>query len=138
MKKKPALRKRSRALWVMCIGFALFSFTGFTRMVDSIVNWHWLNFSGIWPGPWYLVFSGGLWGIAGLTALGWLLLSLPCSRQVAAGVALVYAVTYWIDRLFIGRPEGSLPNYTIAGLSTLLGLLFVFLILRPWVAAGSK
>ncbi len=86
----PAPRKRNLALWMLTLGFLLLSFAGFLRMVNSILNWYWLNFAGIRPGPGYLVISGGLWGLAGLAALIWLWFAFPWHRQVGAGAALFF------------------------------------------------
>ena len=131
-------RKRTLALWLIYFGFALFSFSGFTRMGDSILNWYWLNFAGVHPGPWYLVTSGGLWGVTGLAALVWLWFSLPWHRQVGAGVALFYGLSFWMDRLFVGKLEGGLSNSGFSTLLTFLGLAAVFLVLRPWINLKSK
>lgn len=130
--------KRTPILWMVYFGFALLTLAGFLRMVDSILNWYWLSFSGVRPGPWYLVASGGLWGVVGLAALGWVWLPLPRYRLVGAGAALFYGLSYWIDRLFVGSPEAGLPNSGFGVLITLLGLALVFLALRPWIDLNQR
>ena len=130
-------RKRNLAYWMVYVGFLLLSLAGFLRMVNSILNWYWLNFAGIRPDPGYLVISGGLWGLAGLAALIWLWFAFPWHRQVGAGAALFLGLSYWIDRLFIGNPEGGLPNSTFSAILTVVGLVVVFFVLRPW-ANGYK
>lgn len=137
MHKKTAPHKRNLALWMVYVGFILLCLAGFLRLQNSILNWYWLNFAGVRPGPWYLAFSGGLWGLVGLAALIWLWFTLPWHRQVGAGAALFFGLSYWIDRLFIGNPQGSLPNFTFSAILTLLGLVFVFFVLRPW-ATGDE
>ncbi len=115
--------------WVLWIGFAYLTITGWVRMVAAIVDWYWLNLTKMSPGPLYLAISGGLWGLVGLVALFWIVLRRPAYRLVGAAAALFFALTYWIDRLFISTsPSGNTP---FAILLTFFLLLYVFLVLRP-------
>jgi hypothetical protein len=132
LNKRTAPCSHRLALWIIYLGFAWLAFSGFVRMMDSFVNWYWYGYVRISPGPWYLAVSGGLWGLSGLLALVWLLFSFPWRRQIAAGAALFYGLTYWIDRLFVNNREGALPNSPFAILLTFLGLGIVFLVLQPW------
>lgn len=125
-------RKHTLASWTVLIGFALFSFWGFVRLVDSVMNWYWYTFAGIQPGPWYLAASGGLWGICGLLALIWLFFALPHWRQVASGAALLYALSCWLDRLLVSKVNGGLSNGMLPALVTLLCIGYVIAVLRPW------
>jgi hypothetical protein len=132
LKRKGMPRKHSLALWIVYLGFAWLAFSGLVRMIDSIVNWYWYTFAGIRPGPWYLTISGGLWGVSGLAALIWLLFALPQHRRVAVGIAVFYSLTYWLDRLFASQQKVGLANSAFPVLLTILGLVFIFLALRPW------
>jgi hypothetical protein len=117
--------------WVLCLGFAIFALYGWARMGYAILNWYWLTFSGIHPGPLYIAVTGGLWGLAGLIALAWILLRLPWHRLVGLSAALFFVLTYWIDRLFIAADPGSSSNTLFAALFTLILLVYAILVLRP-------
>lgn len=118
--------------WVLWLGFALFSLTGWTRMIYAIINWYWLNFVGIRFGPLYQVISGGLWGLVGLAALAWVILRRPWYRLVGAGAALFIALTYWLDRLVVIISPDSGANAAFAVGLTVFALAFVLLVLRPF------
>jgi hypothetical protein len=115
--------------WILWIGYAFLAASGWVRMVSSIESWYWLNFAGVRPGPLYLAITGGVWGGVGLVALVWMALRRPWYRLVGMAAALVFALTYWIDRLLFVRPGGS--NAPFAVLVTLLGLAYAVLMLRP-------
>jgi hypothetical protein len=118
--------------WFLWFGFALFALFGWVRMLYAILDWYWLDFSGIRPGPLYLVITGGLWGLVALAALIWIVLRRPWYRLVGLGAALFLALTYWIDRLFISTSPGGSSNTLFAALLTLLLLAYVALVLRPF------
>jgi hypothetical protein len=100
-------------------------------MVNAITNWYWLDFAQIRPGPLYLAVTGGLWGLAGLVALVWIVLRRPGFPLVGCGAALLFALTYWVDRLFISTHPDGTGNTPFAILLTLILLAYVILVLRP-------
>ncbi len=134
--RSPASARRSScwvamqngALWA---GFAYVALSGWVRLVTAITDWYWLNFAQIKPGPLYLAITGGLWGLAGMAALVWMILRLPGYRLVGLGAALFMALTYWIDRLFISTNPAGAGNTPFAILLTLLLLAYTALALRP-------
>jgi hypothetical protein len=136
LKKKTAPRKRSLAVWIIYLGFAWLAFSGFVRMIDSIISWYWYTMAGIQPGPLYLAISGGLWGLCGLFALVWLWFGGARGRKAASAAAVFYAVTFWLDRLLVSRLAAS--NHTFPALLTLLGLAYILLVLRPWEKTADK
>jgi len=117
--------------WVLYLGFAFFGLSGWVRMGYAIQNWYWLIFSGIQPGPLYMIVSGALWGLVGFAALAWMIFRRQWYRLVGLGAALFFAFTYWIDRLFIATGPGSSSNTPFAALMTILLLVYVALVLRP-------
>lgn len=118
--------------WMVWLSFAVLSVAGWMRMIDSITDWYWLDLAGVWPGPNYLAGSGGLWGAAGLVAAVWLLVRYSSGRVAATFIALGIALTYWIDRLFIGQAPQAGSNGLFALLVTLLWLAAVAQALRSW------
>lgn len=134
MDQKNRKHRRSLAYWTLLAGFFLVTAAGTARMIASISNWYWLNFAGVQPGPLYLVITGGVWALIGLEALIWLWFRLPRNRVVATGLALLLAATYWLDRLLVRNPETGLQNTGFVIGLTLLGMMFVVAVLRPWVS----
>jgi hypothetical protein len=128
-----SMKLRDRPLFrlILLLGLALFSLNGWLRMAGSFAYWYWLAAANIQPGPLYLLISGVLWGAAGLFALVWIALRRPHYRLVGIAVVLMYAVTYWADRLLIRNPETNLPNIIFAALFTLLALIYGWYFLQP-------
>jgi hypothetical protein len=117
--------------WLLGIGFALFTLSGWARMIYSITDWYWLNFAGVKPGPLYLAITGGVWGLAGLVALTWIVMRKAWFRLVGSAVALLFALTYWMDRLFVITAPDSGNNTAFAVLLTFFGLAYALLALQP-------
>jgi hypothetical protein len=136
LNRKTTSRKRWLVEWCVYFGFAWLAFSGFVRMTDAIINWYWYTLSGIQPGPLYLVISGGVWGLFGLLALVWLWFGLAWSKRVASGAAVFITLTFWLDRLLIGKQ--AMANHTFPAVLTLLGLVYVGLVLRPWEETLTK
>lgn len=121
-------RKYNLTFWVMWLGYLYVCASGWMRVLDAITDWYWLNLAGVTPGPLYLVISGAAWGLAGLAALLWLFFQWPWHRLVGLGAALFFALTYWLDRLFVAQNP---QNLAFAAGFTLILLLYVFGVTRP-------
>ena len=119
-------------MWVLIFGYALISIAGWVRMVQTFIDWDWLNAAHVWPGPFYLAATGALWGVAGMVVVIWLWLRRKGARQAAFGIALFLALTFWADRLLLlgMNPYGG-NNLFAAGV-TLIGLIFTGVVLQPW------
>lgn len=126
---KPAPHKRTLSLWILLMGFLALSIYGWARLGYSLQDWYWLNFSGVRPGPAYLVVTGGLWGVSGLVAAVWIYLLRNGYRIVGSGAALFMALLYWIDRIFFNSASGMGPNATFAMGMTLFLLAYTALAL---------
>jgi len=112
------------------MGFLVFAAAGWMRMIDSIADWYWLTLAGVSPGPLYLALTGALWGLVGGIALVWLVFRLPRLRLVSFSAAVLFAVSYWADRLFVRNPETA-SNDVFAGVFTVILLGFAFWAIRP-------
>jgi hypothetical protein len=131
MDTKTRRRKRSFFFWGLLLGFAFLSLSGWSRLFGSINSWYWLTLANISPGPLYLAVTGAVWGIIGLAALLWIGLRRPGYPQAGTIAALLFALTYWADRLLFRQTEASVPNLLFSMLFTLFCLLYVLLILKP-------
>lgn len=120
--------KHRFGFWVLWLGYLYLCVSGWMRMVTSIIDWYWLNQAGVTPGPLYLAITGAGWGLVGLAALLWLLFGWPWSRLAGTAAALVFALTYWMDRLWVA--EGPQNLVFTAGF-TLILLCFVVGELKP-------
>jgi hypothetical protein len=122
---------RKRGSWLLLVGYAILSAYGWTRLVGSITDWYWLStVAGIRPGALYLAVTGGLWGVIGLAALVWVFLARPGYRAAGMAAALLFALTYWIDRLFVAQ-NGKDSNLWFAVGFTVICLGYTALVLRP-------
>jgi hypothetical protein len=123
--------------WMFIFGMALFSAAGWMRMIDTLNDWYWLDqVAAITPGPLYLTITGGLWGVAALAAVVWVLLRLPRWRSGGLATVVFIASTYWADRLLVTRAEDGFVNAGFSALLTILGIGLALLLLLPFGKEG--
>ena len=96
------------------------------RFQQAIANWNFLLQLGIYPGPLYLAFGGALWGILGLFAALALWYRLTWSAIATEVSVLLFAASYWIDRLVFNRSAVTQTNGFFAVGLTILGLIYSF------------
>lgn len=130
--RAPVSRMRRFLMRLLFLSYVLVSIAGWMRLIETILEWRWLVYGGVWPGPLYIAAMGGLWGLAGLLGAVAVWLRRPGMRMAAFGVALFLALTYWTDRLLVVSLNQYGNNLFFAAGLTLLGLLCAGLILRPW------
>lgn len=129
---KSPLKKRPFRLWVLWLGLLICGLAGWVRAIYAAANWNWLNFSGMTPGPWYLVITGVLWGLVGSIAVVWFLLRKPWSNLVSVSAVLAFALLYWADRILFHAGQSGSDNTLFAVLFTLLIVLYALAAARPW------
>jgi hypothetical protein len=124
----PKVKRHPRSIlfWISVALFLGFSFLGWLRLQQSIVNWQWLVSIGVTPGPLYLAITGGLWGVAGLAAGIGLWLRWPWARLVAKIAVIFLVISYWADRLAFSRAGDDQANLVFAIIVSLIGMGFVF------------
>jgi len=136
--KSPAMpqsKKSSKTIWTRLLILALLvmAWTGFTRLLQSILNWSWLIDLEITPGPLYLAIYGALQGcLALISAVGlwsgksW---AYPFSR---AAVILLFLM-YWLERILFTRSTSGWTNlpFSIAASLVLLAFALVELSRKP-------
>lgn len=124
------LKDSSEAVHWLALFFAAGILLGWLRVGQAVVSQALLDAYAGWPLSLYLVVSGGLWGTAGLPAL-WALIFQPArARQVIWAAALFYPLSYWLDRLLVGRSEEARTGYPFMAAASLAWLLFCYFTLR--------
>ena len=129
---------RSLSFWVIWLIYIWMTFTGWERFTKGIVDYYWLNLAGLVPGPDYIIGTGLLWGLVGLAVVAWMVMGKPGYRQAAYGLALFFMLTYWADRVFFTQSMGDRHNMLFSALLTLICLLYVTAVLRPFPAKQAE
>lgn len=124
----PASKRPGRpfALKLLIVDLLFFSWMGWVRFQQALVDWTWLQSLPVAPDPLYLAASGAVWGLLGLAAglglwlrRGW---SIGLARITAAWIAL----SYWLERLLLGRAPETQVNLPFALTLTALALFYTF------------
>jgi len=132
VKVKSRLTGRPLSLWLLLAGYLLAALFGFIRLLASIINWYWLTFANIAPGPLYLAVTGAVIGLVSLVVLAWIWLGRPGYRLMGTAGALFFALLYWFDRLVVMNSVDRLYNAVFAAGVTVLSLVYITIVLRPW------
>ncbi len=122
--------KRTLSLNVLAFCMLGISLFGWLRLQQAVLDWDFLIQLGVQPGPLYLALGGILWGVLGLTATVSLWYRLSWSVIFTKTAALVFAASYWIDRLALGRSAASQTNLYFAIGLTLISLIYTFGVLE--------
>jgi len=125
--KNPRARpKRSLSLGALTLVMLVFSLFGWLRLQQAVSNWGFLIQLGIQPGPLYLAAGGALWGLLGLTAAVSLWYRLSGAVVFTETTAVVFAASYWLDRLAFSRSAVGQSNLFFALGLTAFGLIYTF------------
>lgn len=124
----PAPKRPGRpfALKLLIAGLLFFSWMGWVRFQQALVNWTWLQSLPIAPSPLYLAASGAVWGLLGLVAGLGLWLRRGWSIGLARIAATWFALSYWLERLLLGRAPATQVNLPFALTLTALALFYTF------------
>lgn len=131
LKEKRVERNDGWGVGLVELGLLVIASLGWLRLWRSIVDWYWLDYAGISPGPLYLAITGALWGILGLLGYVALKLRRKWSRTAAFGVGLLIVITYWIDRLLVSGVEITAENSGFMVLVSVIGLVYALIVLKP-------
>jgi len=105
-------------------GLLYLSLMGWSRLILSISDRDILLELGLVPGPFYLAISGAAWGVLGLAAAALLYVSRRWARWAVFLSGLLFALSYWLDRLFLVRTPQAQANWPFALFFTLVLLIF--------------
>jgi len=126
----PAHPDRTWELTLLVIVLAVLGWCGMLRAVEAVINWAFLTYLGIYPGPWYLVFSGLTWGMGLLVAATGLVFRQHWATAYSVGFTLFCTTWYWVDRLLLTRSVSDQYNLPFLAGLTVTFLIFEIVILR--------
>ena len=129
----PAASRPKRVFWVrfLALIFLFLSLLGWLRLEQALLNQRLLAQLGAWPGPVYIALGGAVWGLAGLPAALGLWGRRAWSGIAARLAALVFLLTYWIDRLWFSAERMPVINWPFS-----LGVSIIWLVLVYWITAS--
>ena len=107
---------------------------GWLRLITVLRQWSFLQNLSPAPPVVYLAITGLVWGVLGAFLVWGLFLGRPWAPRLMQISALLYAVTYWLDRLLIADRSAITSRWPFAFGLTILLLVFTFWVLsRPKV-----
>ncbi len=134
----PVARIRSYFwLRLLALIFLVLAVMGWVRFEEAIRLWNLLISLGLLPGPLYLALTGALWGLIGVAPAVGLWFGYRWATLWSAAAALIYPLTYWIDRLWIAQRAEGFPNEVFALGVTVAWMVFSGIVLarfrKRWV-----
>jgi hypothetical protein len=105
-------------------GLLYLSLMGWSRMILALADRSLLMEVGVFPGPDYLAVSGAVWGLLGLAAVVLLYVPRRWARMAVFAAGLLFALSYWLDRLILVRTPQAQANWPFALSFTLVLLVF--------------
>lgn len=115
------------AVWVL-----LLSCVNLIRLTEAIRTW---DFLASLPGvnPLYIALTGLIWALLGFP-LAWSLWRGYAQAPKATRIlTLLYALYYWLDRLFVAQNVNAASNWLFAAITTIVMILIIF-----WILGRSK
>jgi hypothetical protein len=96
------------------------------RLIQAIIFWPILTEYNSSPGPLYLAVSGGVWLLAGVSAVLGMWKGKKWAWYMVVGGTPSYLCWYWLDRLVLQEPHSNWPFALVSTiiLLSLVGLLF--------------
>jgi glucan phosphoethanolaminetransferase (alkaline phosphatase superfamily) len=119
---------RPHGVTLLAVGVLIIAVYHLIRLIQAIVQWQTLGEIRDYL-PLYMIVSGAFWGIAGLL-IGWGLWSgRSWAPRVTRWVALLFAIFYWVDRLFVQTAAGQSANTVFVVVMTVVLLGWIYWIL---------
>jgi hypothetical protein len=99
------------------------------RLVEAVRQWQFLtDLGGV--SPLYQALTGFIWASAGLPLFWGLWRGHAGADRFASGYLLVFALYYWLDRIWVANHAISLVNWPVTAGLTIIGLAYTFWALR--------
>ena len=130
---KPNSPKRPRSVTFLTWMVLIIASLNWLQLLEVVRLWDFLqNLSQDLP-VLYLAITGLIWGLIGVCLVWGLFLGRSWAHRLMKITALVYAIFYWIDRLWIADFSTIGNRWPFA-----LGLTIILLIFTFWVLSRSK
>jgi len=129
--ENPPPPRPSRPIRVTLLAVGVLTITSLhlLRLVEAVRQWQFLNgLTGV--SPLYLALTGLIWASAGLPLFWGLWRGHTRAARFAPGYLLVFALYYWLDRIFVANHVVSLANWPVTAALTVFGLAYTFWALR--------
>jgi hypothetical protein len=125
----PSHPSRPKRVTLLAIGVLSIAGLHLLRLVEAV--WQWQFLSDLKDGlPLYLALTGLIWASAGLPLFWGLWRGYARAARFAPGYLLVFALYYWLDRIWIANRGISLANWRVPAALTVVGLIYTFWALR--------
>jgi hypothetical protein len=121
----PAYPSRPIRVTLLAVGVLTITSLHLLRLVEAVWQWQFLTgLTGV--SPVYLALTGLIWASAGLLLFWGLWRGHARAARFAPGYLLVFALYYWLDRIFIANRAISLANWPVTAALTIVGLAYTF------------
>ena len=122
------IQHRPFLLSLISWSFIFIILTAWLRFFGAIVNSSFITSLGMVPElPVYLMLSGFIWGIIGLPAVWGLWRRRPWTLKAIWAAAIVYALSYWLERIFLWEDT---KNWLFMLVVTIVWLLIIIWALK--------
>lgn len=107
--------KRPWIIFVLAVGFSIFSLVAFIRFYEALALRQVLASLPVTVSPLYLALTGLFWGIFGVITVVGLWRIKKWGLNAARILAVTYAGYYWINQVFVGTSEIRSSNWPFLG-----------------------
>jgi hypothetical protein len=105
-------------------GLLYLALAGWSRCILALTDFDLLAELGLTPGPLFIAVSGAAWGLLGLAAAVFLYIRRRWARVGVFLASLLFALSYWLDRIFLVQAPQAQANWPFALFLTLILLVF--------------
>ena len=126
-------RRRPRSVTWLAVGVLMLTGIQFVRLYNTLSKWDYLHTLSLSVPPVFFAITGMIWGTIGL-ALWWgLWRGKSWAVRHTRIAAIVFALYYWIDRLFLMINPLRVTSYPFA-----IGMTFILLAATMWILSRPK
>ncbi len=123
---RPQSKKSRKTIWtkLLILLLLVIAWMGWTRMVQSILNWSWLVDLEITPGPLYLAIYGALQGCLALISAAGLWSGKSWAYPFSRTAVMLLFLMYWLERILFTRSPSGWTNLPFSSAASLVLLAF--------------
>jgi hypothetical protein len=114
---------------LLAMGVLTIASLSLLRLVEAVRQWTFLNsLTGV--SPVYQALTGLIWASVGLPLVWGLWRAHARAAKFTPGYLLVFALYYWLDRIWVANHAITLTNWPVTAALTVIGLAYTFWALR--------